>query len=52
VLREAGLVSVTPQGTRRLYQIDLDGLGELRAWFDRFWDDALAAFAKHAEETQ
>jgi DNA-binding transcriptional ArsR family regulator len=52
VLREAGLVSVRPQGTRRLYQIDLDGLGELRAWFDRFWDDALAAFAKHAEETQ
>lgn len=52
VLREAGLVSVTPQGTRRLYQIDLDGLGELRAWFDRFWDDALTAFAQHAEETQ
>lgn len=52
VLREAGLVSVTPQGTRRLYQIDLDGLGELRAWFDRFWDDALTAFAKHAEENQ
>ena len=52
MLREAGLVSVTPQGTRRLYQIDLDGLGELRAWFDRFWDDALTAFAQHAEETR
>ena len=49
VLRDAGLVTVRPEGARRLYRVDLDGLGGLRAWVDRFWDDALAAFVAHAE---
>jgi DNA-binding transcriptional ArsR family regulator len=51
VLREAGLVRAQAAGTRRLYSVDLDGLGELRAWFDRFWDDALEAFTHHVERT-
>jgi DNA-binding transcriptional ArsR family regulator len=50
VLAEAGLVRATAAGTRRLYRIDTDGFGELRAWFDQFWDDALDAFARHVEE--
>ncbi|HET9021754.1 MAG TPA: metalloregulator ArsR/SmtB family transcription factor [Ornithinibacter sp.] len=49
VLRDAGLVTVRPVGTRRLYRVDLDGLAGLRAWVDGFWDDALAAFVAHAE---
>src|SRR6185503_8635576 len=49
VLRDAGLVTVRAEGTRRLYRVDLDGLAGLRAWVDRFWDDALAAFVAHAE---
>ena len=49
VLRDAGLVTVRPEGTRRLYRVDLDGLAGLRAWVDRFWDDALAAFVAHAD---
>lgn len=49
VLREAGLVAVRPQGTRRLYRVELDGLAGLRSWVDGFWDDALAAFVAHAE---
>ena len=49
VLRDAGLVTVRPQGTRRLYRVDLDGLAGLRAWVDGFWDDALADFVAHAE---
>src|ERR671913_244203 len=32
VLREAGLVTVRPEGTRRLHRVDLDGLADLRAW--------------------
>jgi DNA-binding transcriptional ArsR family regulator len=52
VLREAGLVRSEAAGTRRLYSVDLDGLGELRAWFDRFWDDALDAFAHHVESSR
>lgn len=45
VLTEAGLVSVTADGTRRIYAIQPDGLNELRAWLDSFWTDVLAAFA-------
>lgn len=51
VLREAGLVAVRPDGTRRLYRIDPDGFADVRAWVDSFWDDALAAFVNHAEGT-
>jgi len=43
-LKAAGLVSERRDGTRRVYQIDPNGLGEVRAWLDRFWDTALAAF--------
>src|SRR5436305_2241952 len=49
VLKEAGLVTDRPEGTRRVYYIDPDGLGALRAWLDRFWDDALLAFKTQAE---
>lgn len=45
VLRDAGLVADRAEGTRRVYSIDPRGLGPLRAWLDRFWDDALGAFA-------
>ena len=49
VLREARLVVARPQGARRLYRIDPNGLSAVRAWVDSFWDDALAAFVTHAE---
>jgi DNA-binding transcriptional ArsR family regulator len=44
VLREARLVTERREGTRRVYFIDPHGLGELRTWLDRFWDQSLAAF--------
>src|SRR5258705_1684297 len=49
VLKEAGLVADRPEGTRRVYYIDPNGLGALRAWVDQFWDQALAAFQAEAE---
>jgi DNA-binding transcriptional ArsR family regulator len=49
VLKEAGLVTDRPEGTRRVYYIDPEGLGALRAWLDRFWDDALMAFQAQVE---
>ena len=49
VLKGAGLVTDDRQGTRRIYRIDPDGLGELRAYLDRFWDEALASFREAAE---
>jgi DNA-binding transcriptional ArsR family regulator len=50
VLAEARLVTSTPEGTRRLYAIDPDGLVGLRAWVEGFWTDALARFKTLAEE--
>jgi DNA-binding transcriptional ArsR family regulator len=50
VLREAGLVRERRDGTRRLYRVDPDGLGALRAYLDQFWDDALEAFRRFADE--
>ena len=49
VLKDAGLVFDRADGTRRLYQLDPDGIGALRAYLDRFWTDALAAFKEAAE---
>jgi DNA-binding transcriptional ArsR family regulator len=51
VLKEAGLVADRPEGTRRVYYIDPNGLGALRKWLDQFWDDALAAFQAEAERS-
>ncbi len=52
VLRAAGLVRVRPDGPRRLYSVDRDGLGEVRAWVDSFWDDVLTAFVDHANREE
>jgi len=52
VLKGAGLVTGEQQGTRRLYRIEQDGLAELRAWFDSFWDTALAEFKAAAERKE
>ncbi len=49
VLKSAGLVTDRAEGTRRVYQVDPAGLGPLRAWLDRFWDEKLDAFKKAAE---
>jgi DNA-binding transcriptional ArsR family regulator len=52
VLKEAGLVVDRAEGARRVYQIDPRGLGQLRAWLDRFWDVALEAFKAEAEKPE
>jgi DNA-binding transcriptional ArsR family regulator len=49
VLKEAGLVTERRNGTRRLYRIDPDGLGELRRYVEEYWTQALAAFKEEAE---
>src|ERR1700687_6231216 len=51
VLKGAGLVTDWPEGSRRVYCIDPDGLGELRRWLDQFWDGALIAFKKEVEKS-
>ena len=49
VLKEAGLVTDRPEGTRRVYAVDPHGLGALRGWLDQFWDQALTAFQSEVE---
>ena len=50
VLKEAGLVNEEQDGTRRIYRIDPEGLGQLRQWLDQFWDLALENFKAEAEK--
>jgi DNA-binding transcriptional ArsR family regulator len=52
VLKAAGLVSERPEGTRRVYRVDPGGVVALRAYFERFWDVALADFQAEAEATE
>jgi DNA-binding transcriptional ArsR family regulator len=51
VLKDAGLVTDTQAGNRRLYRLDPNGIAALRAYLDQFWNQALAAFKEEAERT-
>ena len=51
-LKHAGLVHDRPDGTRRVYAIDPQGLGPLRRWLDQFWDDALESFKNEVERPE
>ena len=50
VLKDARLVIDRRAGTRRIYQLNPDGLAELRAQLDRFWTQALANFKQIVEQ--
>src|SRR5687767_553915 len=50
VLKDAGLVIDRPAGARRIYQLDPDGVGDLRAYLDQFWTRALAAYKTAVEQ--
>ncbi len=54
VLESARLVSIEPQGNRRLYSIKHDGLDDLRRYLESFWSDVLSAYgaelARHMED--
>ena len=49
VLKTAGLVVDRAEGTKRVYAIDPNGLGALRAWLDQFWAIALDSFKAEVE---
>ncbi len=52
VLKDAGLVLDRAVGTRRIYQLNPDGMGALRAQLDRFWSRALATYQQIVDEDQ
>jgi DNA-binding transcriptional ArsR family regulator len=49
VLKNAGLVTDSKAGTRRLYQLNPEGVARLRAHFDQMWTKAMNAFQVTAE---
>jgi len=49
ILKDAGLVSETSIGTRRIYRIDPRGIGAIREWLDDHWSLALDAFKGFAD---
>jgi DNA-binding transcriptional ArsR family regulator len=51
VLKRAHLVLDRAEGTRRVYHVNPQGVEALRAYFDRFWTQALASFKRAAEES-
>ena len=53
ILKDAGLVSVTPNGQQRLYSINAEPLSELEQWLEpyrKFWDERLNALENHLDE--
>jgi DNA-binding transcriptional ArsR family regulator len=51
VLRGAGLVSETRDGTRHLFMVRADGLDVVRQFVDGFWPRHLSALKAAAEKT-
>ena len=49
VLKGAGLVTERRQGTRRYYRARPEGLAEVRAFLDGFWDERLQALKREVE---
>ena len=55
VLREAGLVSVRPEGRRRWYGLRPEPLAELDAWlapYRELWGGRLDALERHLDEME
>ena len=50
LMRDAGVVRMTEDGTRNVYSLDLRAIEQVRRYLDSFWDDALARFKAKAEE--
>jgi DNA-binding transcriptional ArsR family regulator len=50
VLKEAGLVTDRAVGTRRVYQVDREGLEAAQRYLGSFWSVALSRFRQVAEK--
>lgn len=49
LLKEAGLVMSSAEGTRRVYQLHDQGLAAVRTYLEQIWGDAAAGFRSAAE---
>jgi DNA-binding transcriptional ArsR family regulator len=50
VLKQAGLVSDRAVGTRRVYEVDQEGLTAVLSYLGSYWSDALTRFKHLADE--
>jgi DNA-binding transcriptional ArsR family regulator len=50
VLKDAGLVTSSQAGNRRIYRADPAGVAAMRDQLDRFWNQALATFKEVVEQ--
>ncbi len=50
VLKDAGLVVDRHAGTRRIYQVNPEGVAMLREYLDSFWNRTLVAFKQTVEQ--
>jgi DNA-binding transcriptional ArsR family regulator len=50
VLRDGGLVVSQPEGTRRIYRLNPQGVDALRTWLEGVWDQALTNLHKAVEQ--
>jgi len=51
VLRDAGLVTATAEGTRRVYRLNPAGVAALKDQLDTFWRRALDGYQDTVEDT-
>jgi DNA-binding transcriptional ArsR family regulator len=52
LLKDAGLVSDRPEGTRRLYSLHDEGIEAVRAYLEQVWGEAAARFRIAADNVQ
>lgn len=52
LLKQAGLVSSSADGTRRLYQLHDQGLHAVRAYLEQVWGDAAERFRSVTEQRE
>ena len=52
LLKEAGLVTETPKGTRRIYRLQADGPAAVRSYLEQVWGDAAASFGLAASDAR
>lgn len=52
VLKDAGLVTDRPEGTRRVYRLNPVGMAALKDQLDTFWNRALVGYQDVVDRTE
>src|ERR1700723_3663398 len=52
LLKKAGLVAERPQGPRRIYHLQEEGLRAVQSYLEQVWGDAARRFRLYAENTE